>query len=228
MRTKRCLHLKGKVKRIQKKERFDHPRSSRVFNQSHLLLPSSVLAAMPPPRGIFETYAGQNEKSILPPHPVEHSDPLSAPKAGQSSTTISVPSSVEGVNIPLPFPIAWTPSKMQDGDLPPNFDWVGSHCGGRAVIGVIGGGVMGLGMGVFLGAMSDMTPPVTVYQGKEVPIAPLKEQARAALRQTGEKSLYWCRNFAFITGVFSGSECVVEKVRCVRRSLVCLVVHPPH
>ena len=58
-----------------------------------------------------------------------------------------------------------------------------------------------------------MTPPVTVYKGKEIPIAPIKEQARAALRQTGEKSLYWCRNFAFITGVFSGSECVVEKIR---------------
>ncbi|GMH93572.1 hypothetical protein TL16_g12666, partial [Triparma laevis f. inornata] len=64
---------------------------------------------------------------------------------------------------------------------------------------------MGLGMGVFLGAMSDMTPPVTVYKGKEVPQAPIKEQAR--------KSLYWCRNFAFITGVFSGSECIVEKIR---------------
>jgi mitochondrial import inner membrane translocase subunit TIM22 len=77
-------------------------------------------------------------------------------------------------------------------------------------MGLVGGGVMGLGMGVFLGAMSDMSPPVTVYKGKEVPIAPIKEQARAVLRQTGEKSLYWCRNFAFITGVFSGSECIGE------------------
>lgn len=53
-------------------------------------------------------------------------------------------------------------------------------------MGLVGGGVMGLGMGVFLGAMSDMTPPVTVYKGKEVPQAPIKEQARAVLRQTGE------------------------------------------
>ena len=28
-----------------------------------------------------------------------------------------------------------------------------------------------------------------------------------------DKSMYWCRNFAFITGVFGGSECLVEKYR---------------
>lgn len=72
---------------------------------------------------------------------------------------------------------------------------------------------MGLLMGVFLGAMSDLTPPVTVIDGKEVPQAPIREQVRTTLRATGEKSLYWCRQFAFITGVFSGSECLVEKYR---------------
>lgn len=72
---------------------------------------------------------------------------------------------------------------------------------------------MGLLMGVFLGAMSDATPPVTVIAGKDVPQAPFREQMRVVLRATGEKSLYWCRNFAFITGVFGGSECLVEKYR---------------
>jgi len=72
---------------------------------------------------------------------------------------------------------------------------------------------MGLLMGVFLGAMSDMTPPVTIINGKDVPQAPMKEQMRMTLRATAEKSRYWCRNFAFITGVFSGSECLVEKAR---------------
>lgn len=80
-------------------------------------------------------------------------------------------------------------------------------------MGVVGGGLMGLVMGLFLGAMSDTTPPVQFIGGKEVPQAPLREQIRVTLRATGEKSLYWGRNFAFITGVFSGSECLVEKYR---------------
>lgn len=68
-------------------------------------------------------------------------------------------------------------------------------------------------MGVFLGAMSDASPPVQVIAGKDVPQAPLKEQMRVTMRATADKSLYWCRNFAFITGVFGGSECLVEKYR---------------
>merc|ERR1712087_860971 len=79
--------------------------------------------------------------------------------------------------------------------------------------GVFGGGVMGLLMGVFLGAMSDGNPVITVIGGKEVPQAPIKEQMKIAFRSTYQKSLYWCRNFAFITGVFGGSECLVEKYR---------------
>ena len=72
---------------------------------------------------------------------------------------------------------------------------------------------MGLLMGVFLGAMSDTTPPVQVIGGKDVPQAPLREQLRVTARATAEKSLYWCRNFAFITGVFGGTDCLVEKYR---------------
>lgn len=72
---------------------------------------------------------------------------------------------------------------------------------------------MGLLMGVFLGAMSDATPPVTLIGGKDVPQAPIREQMKVVFRSTGEKSIYWCKSFAFITGVFGGSECLVEKFR---------------
>jgi len=58
-----------------------------------------------------------------------------------------------------------------------------------------------------------MGPVVTIHEGKEVPQAPLKEQMRTAMRNTADKSRYWCRQFAFITGVFGGSECLVEKYR---------------
>jgi import inner membrane translocase subunit TIM22 len=112
----------------------------------------------------------------------------------------------------LPYFQPWFPTSGP-AQVPPDFGWISNSCGGKAAIGLIGGGVMGLLMGVFLGAMSDATPPVTMINGKEVPQAPLREQLKVTMRATAEKSLYWCRNFAFITGVFGGSECLVEKYR---------------
>lgn len=112
----------------------------------------------------------------------------------------------------LPYFLPWTPT-AGPGQMPPDFSWMSDNCAGKATIGVIGGGVMGLLMGVFLGALSDTAPPVQVIAGKEVPQAPFREQLKVAMRATSEKALYWCRNFAFITGVFAGSECLVEKVR---------------
>ena len=112
----------------------------------------------------------------------------------------------------LPYFQPWHPSAAPT-DMPPDFGWLANSCGGKAAIGVFGGGLMGLLMGVFLGAMSDSTPPVQIIAGKEVPQAPLREQIKVTFRATAEKSLYWCRNFAFITGVFGGSECLVEKFR---------------
>lgn len=112
----------------------------------------------------------------------------------------------------LPYFMPWTTTGGPQ-EVPPDFSWLGNSCGGKAAIGVIGGGIMGLLMGVFLGALSDATPPIQVIGGKEVPQAPLREQMKVTFRATADKSLYWCRSFAFITGVFGGSECLVEKYR---------------
>lgn len=114
----------------------------------------------------------------------------------------------------LPYFLPWniTASSAQQ-QIPPDFTYLANSCGGKAAIGVFGGGVMGLLMGVFLGAMSDATPPVQFIAGKEVPTQPLRDQMKLTLRATANKSLYWCKNFAFITGVFGGSECLVEKYR---------------
>jgi import inner membrane translocase subunit TIM22 len=112
----------------------------------------------------------------------------------------------------LPYHLPWTPIAGPT-EAPVDFNWVTESCGAKAAIGVFGGGVMGLLMGVFLGAMSDLTPPVSMIHGREVPQAPIREQMRMTFRATADKSMYWCRNFAFITGVFSGSECLVEKAR---------------
>lgn len=112
----------------------------------------------------------------------------------------------------LPYFLPWSLS-AGPSEVPPDFSWLSDSCGGKAAIGVFGGGVMGLLMGVFLGALSDSQPPIQVAGGKDVPQAPFKEQVRYTMRATAEKSMYWCRNFAFITGVFGGSECLVEKFR---------------
>ncbi|VEU37456.1 unnamed protein product [Pseudo-nitzschia multistriata] len=112
----------------------------------------------------------------------------------------------------LPYFMPWKTSGGPT-EIPPNYAWLMDGCAGKAAIGVFGGGVMGLLMGVFLGALSDSQPPIQVAGGKDVPQAPFKEQARYTMRATAEKSMYWCRNFAFITGVFGGSECLVEKFR---------------
>lgn len=112
----------------------------------------------------------------------------------------------------LPYPTPWTMTAAPPPP-PPDFNFITESCGGKAAIGIFGGGVMGLLLGVFLGAMSNDAAPVTHVGGHEVPQAPLREQMRATARATAEKSVYWCRQFAFITGVFGGSECLVEKYR---------------
>jgi len=112
----------------------------------------------------------------------------------------------------LPYFVPWSLSAGPK-EVAPDFTWLQNSCGGRAAVGVFGGGVMGLLMGVFMGALSDNQSTVQVAGGKDVPQAPLKEQVRYTMRTTAEKSMYWCRNFAFITGVFGGSECLVEKFR---------------
>lgn len=144
--------------------------------------------------------------------------PLNGSVASNSSPPPPMPTQIDMSKVALtmralPYPQPWTRSNASPTDMPPNFDWLSESCGSKAAIGVIGGGVMGLLMGVFMGALTDMTPPVTVIEGKEVPQAPLREQMRTTLRATADKSIYWCRQFAFITGVFGGSECLVEKYR---------------
>jgi import inner membrane translocase subunit TIM22 len=159
-----------------------------------------------PQKSIFELIMSQppltsqnynHRKALHRPVPLEDSNPYSLNAITRKS---------------LPYFLPWN-ATAGPSEMPPDFSWLTNSCGGKAAIGVIGGGVMGLLMGVFLGAMSDATPPVQVIAGREVPQAPLREQIKVTMRATGDKSLYWCRNFAFITGVFGGSECLVEKYR---------------
>ncbi len=180
-------------------------------NASRQVVPTPTLPeSRPPPAGtpksIYETIMSSqpltsskynNEEALHRPVPVGGSNDLSLDKITRRS---------------LPYFQPWFAS-AGPAELPPDFSWITNSCGGKAAIGVFGGGAMGLLMGVFLGAMSDSTPPVQVIAGKEVPQAPLREQVKVTFRATADKSMYLCRNFAFITGVFGGSECLVEKYR---------------
>mmetsp|Transcript_17100 Transcript_17100/g.49083 ORF Transcript_17100/g.49083 Transcript_17100/m.49083 type:complete len:225 (+) Transcript_17100:91-765(+) len=144
------------------------------------------------------------------PHKVDATISLSGGNKSRQSNELKRTSYTLGR---LPYVTPWYPKSYSSSDVPPDFSWLSESCGSKAAIGIFGGAVCGLLMGVFLGAMSDMTPPVTVINGKEVPTAPLKEQMRTTMRATGDKCIYWSRNFAFITGVFGGAECLVEKYR---------------
>jgi|UniRef100_A0A7S2UGH9 import inner membrane translocase subunit TIM22 len=145
--------------------------------------------------------------------PVEqYRSPAEEEALGKSSSNLGDMSrgalTLRSLPFPLPFELSAGPK-----ELPPDFAWLSESCAGKAAIGIFGGGCMGLIWGVFLGAMSDSRAPVTMIGHHSVPEGPLREQLRATGRATGERAMYWCRQFAFITGVFGGTECLVEKFR---------------
>ena len=117
----------------------------------------------------------------------------------------------ETISFPLPF---YKQIAMPlPGDPPPiNPGWLSESCGFKVVTGALMGSVLGVGLGLFMGAMSDVSP-IQVVRGREVPQAPLREQMRAAYKATGTKSIGWAKQFGVLTAIFSGTECVLEKYR---------------
>jgi mitochondrial import inner membrane translocase subunit TIM22 len=89
---------------------------------------------------------------------------------------------------------------------------VPESCASKIVIGGFSGYVMGLGLGVFMGAMGDSSS-IQIINGREVPQAPLREQMRSAMRATGAKSLGMGKTFGTLTALIGGVECVIEKYR---------------
>ena len=85
-------------------------------------------------------------------------------------------------------------------------------CGSKIITGGVMGAVIGVGMGIFMGAMGDVSP-IQIINGREVPQAPLREQMRAALKSTAGKAGGWARSFGILTALFGGVECVIEKYR---------------
>ena len=117
-------------------------------------IPTLAESRPPPvgtPKSIFEMVMSKqpptssnysHEKALHRPVPVDSSNELSLGHITRRS---------------LPYFLPWVPTAAPS-EVPPDFSWVSNSCGGKAAIGVFGGGIMGLLMGVFLGAMSDATP----------------------------------------------------------------------
>ena len=134
---------------------------------------------------------------------------------------------------PLPTfrPVKFPPPPDQ---IPLNPGIIAESCGGKIISGgfigahvsmqyicrqslqlyVCVGGFLGIGMGLFMGMMGgDTLSNVALWKGKEVPTAPLREQLRSGTKATLGKMTGWAKQFAVLTALFGGVECVIEKYR---------------
>lgn len=89
---------------------------------------------------------------------------------------------------------------------------VQESCGSKIITGAIMGSVLGVGMGLFMGAMGDVSP-IQMVNGREVPQAPLREQVRSGFKSLASKSRGWAKSFGILTALFGGVECLIEKYR---------------
>lgn len=126
--------------------------------------------------------------------------------------TIHLPATSEAVVLPIiPYAQFMLPPTEATKVLAPDTYKLTSSCGVKIITGAVMGSVVGVAMGIFLGAMGDNT--LQVAQGKEVPSPPLKELMRASFKSTMAKTRGLALTFGVLTALFEGSECVVERYR---------------
>lgn len=108
---------------------------------------------------------------------------------------------------------------IRSGNFPPPPDkypvlptLLPESCAFKIVTGAMMGSVLGVGLGLFMGAMGDVSP-IQIVNGREVPQAPVREQLRAGYKSTAMKASGWARNFGVLTAMFGGVECLIEKYR---------------
>ena len=132
-----------------------------------------------------------------PPSTSSTSSSSSLPIISPSIAT-SFPSSSSKVYLPFYKQITFPPPPDEIPFLPTIFP---ESCGFKIVQGAIIGSILGVGLGIFMGAMGDVSP-IVIINGKEVPMAPLREQMRGAYKSTMAKSVGWAKNFGILTALF--------------------------
>ncbi len=112
----------------------------------------------------------------------------------------------------LPFfrPAPW-PKPLDEIPINPNL--LQESCGFKIITGAVMGSVLGVGLGLFMGAMTGDVSAIQVVNGREVPVAPVREQLRSGFKATLNKAGGWARNFGIISAIFGGVDCVIEKYR---------------
>ena len=138
-----------------------------------------------------------------------------SPSSSSSKSTFSYNPyrhTANGDRLVLPFykPLNIPPSKETEIQVIPSL--MTEACGTKIITGGAMGAVIGVAMGIFMGAMGDVSP-IQIVNGREVPQAPLREQMRAAFKSTAGKACGWAKSFGILTALFGGVECVVEKYR---------------
>lgn len=117
----------------------------------------------------------------------------------------------KGMYLPFFKPVKMPPPHPEQLFLP---SIVAESCAFKVISGGLMGSVLGVGMGLFMGAMGgDVSAPLVLINGREVPQAPLREQIRTGFKSTLGKSGGWAKSFGILTAAFGGVECVVEKYR---------------
>lgn len=93
-------------------------------------------------------------------------------------------------------------------------------CGFKILSGAVMGSILGIGLGLFMGAvggegqgLSDVSSPFRLINGREVPQPPIREVLRASYKSTLSKTAGWAKNFGILTALFGGIDCVIEKYR---------------
>jgi import inner membrane translocase subunit TIM22 len=131
------------------------------------------------------------------------------------STPKDIPSSsyygVYGKDLHLPF-FKQVHLPAPPSEIPMLPTLLQESCGFKIITGGLMGSVAGVALGLFMGAMGDVSP-IQVVNGREVPQAPVREQLRQALKATATKSSGWAKSFGVLTALFGGVDCIVEKYR---------------
>ena len=111
------------------------------------------------------------------------SSPSPLPSLSTSTSPLpsqSVISSTSRIYLPFYKQLNFPPPHDEIPYLP---TLVQESCGFKIIQGAIVGSILGVGLGIFMGAMGDPSP-IVIINGKEVPIAPLREQMRSAYKST--------------------------------------------